>query len=73
MQGFFRFEQKNFGKKSERETVKAWMVIGEVALPSGRNGTCQPEPREWRRKRIEDGPKGAESRVASKAKDVPPR
>ena len=43
-----------------------------IASPIERNGTGQPEPREWRRKRIEDGPKGAESRVASKAKDVPP-
>jgi hypothetical protein len=49
---------------------KAWLVIGEVATATERNGTCQPEPREWRRKRIKDGPKGAESRVASKAKDV---
>jgi len=51
---------------------KAWLFIDELAMATERNGTCQPEPREWRRKRIEDGPKGAESRVASKAKDVPP-
>jgi hypothetical protein len=41
MQGFFRFEQKNFGKKPERETVKAWMLIDEVASPTERNGTCR--------------------------------
>ena len=34
-------------------------------------GSNQPEPRAWRRKHIADGPEGAASRGANKAKDGP--
>ena len=38
-----------------------------------RLGSSQPEPRAWRRKHIADGPEGAASRGASKAKVDPPK
>ena len=48
------------------------MGLGGVVASRYIFGTSQPEPRVWRRKQIEDGPKGAASRVASKAEVVPP-
>ena len=49
------------------------VVSGSHPAPSVEEfGSSQPKPRAWRRKHIADGPEGAASRGASKAKVDPP-